>query len=90
MEQKILNLIADGEKKTTEFKLCKNELSKNIYETVCAFLNTNGGTIILGVNDNREIEGINRNKVNDIEKDLKTELIKKTKKTYAFKTNNND
>ncbi len=74
MEQRILNLIAEGEKKTTEFKLCKNELAKSIYETVCAFLNTNGGTIILGVNDNREIEGVNRDKIDTIKKDFTTSM----------------
>ncbi len=74
MEQRILNLIAKGEKKTTEFKLCKNGLTKSIYETVCAFLNTNGGTIILGVNDNGEIEGVNRDKVDAIKKDFTTSM----------------
>jgi ATP-dependent DNA helicase RecG len=49
--------ILKGESKTLEFKeaLPKNE---NIAKTVIAFSNTGGGKLIIGVNDKREIIGI--------------------------------
>lgn len=53
-------MILMGENVSTEFKEARGGLPKNLFETVCAFLNTAGGYIILGVNDNREIVGINR------------------------------
>ena len=56
---KIKSLITQGESITVEFKRSKEELPANLFETVCAFLNRNGGTILLGVNDDRTIEGIN-------------------------------
>ena len=41
MVTEIKNLIKNGEKINVEFKLAK----KNIFESVCAFLNRNGGYI---------------------------------------------
>jgi ATP-dependent DNA helicase RecG len=51
MIQRILDLIKSGEGMTIEFKESRNKLNKNIYETVCSFLNRLGGDIILGVDD---------------------------------------
>ena len=59
-----------GEGISVEFKECKNKLPKSIYETVCAFLNRNGGDILLGVNDNKEIQGINKDRIELIKKDF--------------------
>jgi len=50
--------IRQGESLHCEFKLAARKLPASFFETVCAFLNTDGGTIYLGVSDNREIEGI--------------------------------
>ena len=58
MITKIETLIDMGENVNMEFALSTNELPKNLFETVCAFLNTTGGDIILGVNDKKEIIGI--------------------------------
>ena len=41
--------VEDGEGVTTEFKEAKTGLPKNLFETVCAFLNRNGGHIFLGI-----------------------------------------
>ena len=38
---RILSLIQEGEGLRIEFKECKRKLPKNVYETVCAFLNRN-------------------------------------------------
>ncbi len=58
MTDKIKSIIAGGEGLTTEFKLATNNIPNNVYETVCAFLNTKGGDILLGVKDNGEIIGV--------------------------------
>ena len=51
-------LIKKGESKTLELK---EQLPSaiNLAKTVIAFSNTAGGKIIIGVNNNREIVGIN-------------------------------
>jgi ATP-dependent DNA helicase RecG len=49
--QQIKALIAKGEGVDLEFKTCRNQLNRDVYETVCAFLNRHGGTMFLGVQD---------------------------------------
>lgn len=66
----IKNIINQGEKINTEFKEAKNKLPKNLFETVCAFLNRFGGNIILGVNDNREVLGVEEDSVLKLKKDF--------------------
>ncbi|MGF7141465.1 RNA-binding domain-containing protein [Roseimarinus sediminis] len=58
--------IQKGESKTLELKeaLPKNE---NIAKTVVAFSNTSGGKLIIGVNDQREITGIDDNELFDMQ-----------------------
>ena len=45
----VIKKIADGENITTEFKECRNRLPKNLFETICAFLNRMGGDIFLAL-----------------------------------------
>ena len=66
----IKNIIEQGETINTEFKEARTNLPKNLFETVCAFLNRFGGNIILGVNDKKEIIGIDTNYVDKIKKDF--------------------
>lgn len=58
--------IKQGESKTLELKesLPKND---HIAKTVIAFSNTSGGKLIIGVNDNREIVGIDDTMVFDMQ-----------------------
>lgn len=53
---KINALIAKGESENLEFKRSTGQLSA-AFETLCAFLNGNGGIVIIGVNDNGKIVG---------------------------------
>ena len=48
-ERQLIKLIRKGEGINLEFKACRNQLNRDVYETVCAFLNRHGGTILLGV-----------------------------------------
>jgi len=39
-------IIKQGEGISVEFKECKKDISKDVYDTVCAFLNRNGGELL--------------------------------------------
>ena len=45
----LLNLIHGGENIRVEFKKSTNEITKDVYDTVCSFSNRDGGIIVLGV-----------------------------------------
>lgn len=55
----LLNLIKTGEGYTLEFKESLNH--KEIGKSICAFANSDGGKILLGVTDKGEIKGITIN-----------------------------
>lgn len=70
----IRKLIHKGEVISVEFKECRNKLNKNVYKSICAFLNRNGGDLILGVNDRGKIMGIAPEAVEQVKKELVTAL----------------
>lgn len=84
----IRNLISIGENKRIEFKetLRKNihtnkidtEIEKTSLKNIVAFLNSDGGTLLIGVSDNGEIKGIENDIFNNKDKYLLhlTNLIK--------------
>ncbi|MGI6383212.1 MAG: RNA-binding domain-containing protein [Tissierellaceae bacterium] len=57
-----------------EFKESKNKLNKDVFDTVCAFLNRNGGHLFLGVKDDGTITGIDEDAIDRIKKDFVTSL----------------
>ena len=73
-KQELFDLIKTGEKIDIEFKNSYNEITKDVYDTVCSFNNRNGGHIFLGVSDNREIQGVNVSAIDKMLKDLTTSL----------------
>lgn len=67
-------LISLGESKKIEFKEAFHELNKSkIYQTMGAFFNADGGTILIGVRDDKEIIGINETLYTDKDR-LKNEI----------------
>ena len=70
----IKNLIRKGEDISIEFKECRNKLGKDVFESICAFLNRNGGDLILGVNDKGKITGIDPEAVDQVKNELVTAL----------------
>ena len=68
--EEIKNIIQKGEGIHIEFKESYNKLPKSLFETICAFLNTNGGIILLGVNDNGKITGVNLDYILQFKKDI--------------------
>ena len=71
--EKILEYIQSGEKRNVELKLSYNKLPSNLFESICAFLNRNGGHVILGVNDKKEIVGVDKDYVDKIKKEFATQ-----------------
>ena len=59
MLTKLQQLIRGGEGLAVEFKRCANELTNNVFETVSAFSNRYGGYLLLGVEDDGTISGVN-------------------------------
>jgi len=76
MDNEILKLIELGEGYHLELK---ESLDKSFIEEVCAFANSSGGKIILGISDKGEIKGIKtdnafRSKIQDILKQIEPRL----------------
>ncbi|MCK5912374.1 MAG: putative DNA binding domain-containing protein, partial [Desulfuromusa sp.] len=51
-----------GEGRQVEFKTCRDALNRDVYETVCAFLNRSGGDLLLGVTDAGQVMAENSNR----------------------------
>jgi len=72
IKKEILNLIKNGENENLEFKstlrinLYTNEIDRKIeysvLKTIAAFMNSQGGTLILGTSDSGEIIGVEKDK----------------------------
>lgn len=73
-EQQIHDLIAQGEGISLEFKTCAQQLNRDVYQSVCAFLNRHGGFLLLGVQDNGNISGIAPQAVEQVRKDFVTTI----------------
>jgi len=69
-EQFLRQLISQGEGKHIEFKSAKRSVPSDLYETVVSFSNTEGGTLLLGIEDDGTISGIEETFKNKILKDL--------------------
>lgn len=75
----ILDLILEGEHKELEFKqtfrwdgkrkITSKDLEKAVMKTVAAFLNTDGGTLLIGVADNGDIHGLEEDYMSLVRKD---------------------
>ncbi|MCI0493400.1 putative DNA binding domain-containing protein [candidate division KSB1 bacterium] len=69
-EREIQKILSKGEGYAVEFKEARDSLPENIFETVCAFLNRLGGDLLLGVNDDGDVIGINPSKVEHLKNQL--------------------
>lgn len=66
----ITEMLNAGEGLKIEFKIAKNSIPSSLYETVVSFSNTDGGTILLGVDDDGSVIGIDDSAVGQLQKDL--------------------
>ncbi|PRY13779.1 ATP-dependent DNA helicase RecG [Pontibacter ummariensis] len=69
-DKRILQLLQEGEGLRMEFKKASTSLPKNLFETVCAFLNRAGGSIFLGVDDDGSVLGVDPASVGKLKTDL--------------------
>ena len=61
--EKFIALTRKGEGAQIEYKTCMEDISESLYESVCSFLNHSGGQILVGVQDDGTIVGVNSDKV---------------------------
>ena len=73
------NLISKGEGIDIEFKKSTVDITKDVYETVCAFSNRFGGHIFLGVKDDGTVIGVDKNCIEKIKKNFVTSINNPTK-----------
>ena len=71
-EEILRKYIKQGEGLKVEFKEAKDAMPSDLFESVCAFLNRGGGIIILGVNDEGKITGVNPDVSDKIINDIVT------------------
>ncbi len=79
LPQELIQLIHGGECVTVEFKKSSTEVTKDVYETVCAFSNRDGGHIFLGVKDNGDILGVEKDRVDKVKKEFVTSVNNENK-----------
>jgi len=82
--EKINEMISGGESITVEFKQSKTKLNRDVFESVCAFLNRNGGHLFLGVNDSGCIVGIDPEEIDKMKKDFITSMNNPLKISPTF------
>ena len=66
--EKLKELISGGESITVEFKESKKKLNKDVYESVCSLLNRHGGHLFLGVGDNGDVVGVDKDSIEQLKK----------------------
>lgn len=70
----LLSIISIGEGHTIEFKKSTLDITKDVYESICAFSNRDGGHVFLGVKDNGEVLGIHSDCIEKMKKDFVTAI----------------
>ena len=79
LPSELLTHIKQGESHIVEFKKSASNITKDVYETVCAFSNRDGGHIFLGVNNSGTITGIHPDCIDRMKKDFVTAVNNKNK-----------
>lgn len=73
-EEQLQQIIEQGEGLKIEFKEALDSVPKSVYETVVSFSNTDGGTILLGVDDDENVTGVDRDASLQMQKDIVSTL----------------
>ena len=68
--ERVKRLLKQKESIRLEFKEAATALPGNLFESICAMLNQDGGDILLGVQDNGSILGVNAASINTIVSNL--------------------
>ena len=83
-ETELVKTLKKGEGISIEFKACKGALSRDVFETVCAFLNRAGGELFIGVDAGGKMTGVDSQAVEQIKKDFVTAMNNPQKINPAF------
>ena len=81
-QEELEHITGQSEQRTVEYKEAWSELPSNLFDTICAFLNRDGGGIVLGAHDDGTItEGVNPRAIEQMCKNIanvsnNTELLK--------------
>lgn len=67
---KFIALTLEGEGTQIEYKTCTEEISESLYESVCSFLNHTGGQILVGVQNDGTVIGVNPDKAEKLKADI--------------------
>ena len=70
MLTKLQQLVRNGEGLTVEFECCTNKLSNSVFKTISAFSNRYGGYLLLGVEVDGDISGVNPSAIQNLKKDF--------------------
>lgn len=81
---KIKEILRGRESITVEFKQSHNKLNKDVFESVCAFLNRSGGHLLLGVEDKGNVIGIAPEAIEKIKKNFVTSMNNPQKISPTF------
>jgi ATP-dependent DNA helicase RecG len=73
-QNEVKSILAKGEGVRIEFKEAQNGVPDTLYDTVASFLNREGGTILLGVNDDGIPLGLNEQNLMQLKQDIVTAL----------------
>lgn len=69
-QDKFIELTRKGEDTRIEYKTCTEEISESLYESVCSLLNRSGGQILVGVQNDGTIIGVNPDKAEKLKADI--------------------
>lgn len=69
---RVQRLLKQKENIRLEFKESRTDLPANLFESICAMLNREGGDILLGVSDDGSVKGIEANRLETIKANLVT------------------
>lgn len=72
--EQFAKLACQGESAQIEYKTCTEKISDSLYETICSFLNHSGGHILIGVNNDGEIVGVNPDKAEILKANIITSI----------------
>ncbi|MBE8722711.1 RNA-binding domain-containing protein [Sphingobacterium pedocola] len=67
-------ILHQGEGTRIEFKEAQNGVPTSLYDTVCSFLNHEGGIILLGIGDDATVLGLNEQNLKNLKQDIVTAL----------------
>ena len=70
--EQLESLLAQGEGISIEFKQARHALPKDVFESVCAFLNRQGGHLILGMGNDGTPLGVDEAAADQLQRDFVT------------------